>query len=254
MEQEEYSLIPPKHWFQRWWGRLVIVVGSVFCLFLLSIVGITARYWWQIRHGIQPAVVAEWQNQFTAFLPAHQSGVLDRALIERVDEPFLGRPGAPVTIVEFVDFKCPNSRIAAPVMKQVIAKYGSKVKFIFRNFPPDDSIHPGATDLARLGRCAYKQGRFWPMHDFLFGQFDVLPEKLTPSDMQSVAEQTTLDYETLKKCLADPATDQAISRDYIDGVGYGIAGTPTFFINGQKVEGAIPFATWQQYLDKVVSK
>jgi len=157
---------------------------------------------------------------------------------------------APVTIVEFADFKCPNCRLAAPILRQVAQKYGNKVKIIFRNFPVE-STHPGATRLAEIAYCADRQGRFWPMHDLLYAEQDTLIPVLPRAEVQRLAEKTDLDLKQLWSCLGSPAAAIAVNRDYSDGFGVGLRGTPTWFVNGKKVEGVVPFEVWERYLDNV---
>ncbi len=247
--------IPPhKRWFQKWWGKIMIIFGGLFCLLLLLVVGTTIYYWWQIHTGKQPAFIDEWHGQFTSSLPRTGPALsANRSALEGVNNPYLGRLSAPVVIVEFIDFRCPNCKASAPIIKQVAAKYGYGVKILLRDFPAE-SIHSGATELARMARCADRQNKYWKMHDVLFEHQAELSEALSDGDRKILADLAGVDYAQLNICLADPAVDDAIRKDYLDGIAYGVAGTPTFFINGQKVEGVVPFETWQRYLDQVVKK
>lgn len=245
---------PHKRLFQKWWGKIILIFGGLFCILLLMVVGTTVYYWWQIHNGKQPAFIDEWHGQFTSSLPRTGSALsANRSTLEGVNNPYLGRPSAPVVIVEFVDFRCPNSKAAAPILKEVAAKYGYGVKILFRDFPAE-SLYPGTTELSRVARCAGKQDRFWEMHNVLFEYQAELQQALSDDDRKTLANLAGVDYYQLTTCLADTSTDDAIRKDYLDGVAYGVAGTPTFFINGQKVEGVVPLETWQRYLDQVVKK
>jgi protein-disulfide isomerase len=241
-----------RRWFERWWGIILIVVGFLFSALLLTIAGFTARYWWQIAHGATPGVALEWRGQFTDALP-HASAPIGAVQLDNSKSPMLGRPGAPVEIVEFIDFKCPNCRIAAPVMKQVLSSYGTNVTYITRHFPVE-TLHPGATTVSELAECAHAQNRYWPLHDWLFANQEALPETLSDEAVYTIATAVDLEYSPLKLCLENPATAEKVRRDYLEGVRNGVVGTPTFFVNGQKVEGAIPFTVWQKYLLTFLNK
>lgn len=250
----ETMLPEPKRWYARWWGLLLLVAGSLCLLFFGLVLVITVRYWWQLKHGEQPAFIQEHYSRFTQIgAKGSSKKMIDRAQLETADDPFLGRPGAPIVIVEFIDFKCPNSKIAAPIMKQVIQKYGYAVKYIVRDFPPE-SVRPGSTKLSELVGCASQQSRFWEMHDLLFLEQSNLPETLTDRHLEVIALQAGVDLSELKVCLADEAVVREVKQDYLDGAQFGIAGTPTFFVNGERVEGVVPFETWQSYLDQVIAK
>ena len=175
---------------------------------------------------------------------------VDRSILENGDVPFLGNPNASTTIVVFGDFRCPNTKNAMPIIKQLAAKYGYKLKVIFRNFP-GESIHPGATRLAQIGVCAYSQGRYWQASDYLFAKKDDLPVYLASGDIAALAGATGLNLDKLNKCIDSSAAVIKVNRDYADGYRFGVGGTPTFFINGQKIEGVVPFDAWEKFIKQL---
>jgi hypothetical protein len=79
----------------------------------------------------------------------------------------LGAAGAPVTVVEYGDFECPNCKQAAPAVKLLLQKFAGRVRFVYRHFPLE-GVHPHALHAALAAEAAGAQGRFWPMHDLLF--------------------------------------------------------------------------------------
>ncbi|MDO8509598.1 MAG: DsbA family protein, partial [bacterium] len=155
-----------------------------------------------------------------------------------------------VIVVEFIDFKCPNTLKEEPILKRVLAKYGSKMKLIVRDFPAE-SIHPGANQLALIGSCAYQQGLYWPMHNWFFANHADLPEKMTDDDILNVAEKVGADAGKLADCMKKNITGTEVNHDYADGIRFGVQGTPTFFINGKHFEGAIPFEVWENFFKKI---
>lgn len=234
-------------WYGHWWGKLFLGLLAFFSLIVLGVVVMTAVFWWQIKHGNQPTVGLQGAGSFTASLATDKANRLDRARLETEDDPSIGRAVAPVTIVEFVDFKCPNSLAAAPIMNKVMAQYGTKVRWIVRDFPAE-SVFPGATKLAEVAYCANQQRRFWPMHQILYDEQNTLSDNLSDSELSQLAERTGANLDDLKTCLATTAPSQEVKADYFAGISAGVRGTPTFFVNGEKVEGVVPFASWENFL------
>lgn len=231
-------------WYQTWWG--VMLAGLAFTIVAgIFIIGIVAgHYWWQIKHGQGDNL----RNQFYSQNQESEATKLTRAELEDKTAPYLGSANAKVVIVEFLDFKCPNCRAASPILKQLIAKHGSEVKFITRDFPIE-SAHPGANQLAVMARCAITQGLYWPLHDWLFSNQDSLGESLDETQIKNIADNFGLDFAKLQTCLNSTAAKIQVNKDYAVGFKYGVnKGTPTFFVNGQKVEGVLPLDVWEKII------
>lgn len=244
--------IPAGHhpWYGHWWGKLLIGL-IVFCSVILVVfVVITLMFWWQIKHGQTPGFGLATGSSFTASFAAPRAVQIDRSRLETTDDPSLGRSGARVTIVEFLDFKCPNCRAAAPIMDKVIADFGTKVHWIVRNFPVE-STHPGATQLSELAYCADQQHHFWPMYHVLFDEQDTLPSALDDATIAHLADRSGTNAGALANCLTSDAASQKVQTDYLTGISAGVRGTPTFFVNGEKVEGVVPYAAWDTFLSAV---
>ncbi len=245
------NLEQPLRWYQRFSGVMAVGVISAIVIFLLLIVGTTGYYYWQIRHGNGQVLFDKIYGGFSADIKnTNTNASVNRADLEIQGAPFLGSNNPKVTIVEFIDFKCPYSKEEAPILRQVMQKYGNKVKLIVRNFPVE-STHPGANQLSNLAMCAYEQGYYWPLHDWLYEQQDSLSEKLSTEFIDSLAVNFGWDADKMKACLLDQNSKVAVNKDFADGYRFGIAGTPTFFINGEKVQGVIPFSAWELFLNNV---
>jgi protein-disulfide isomerase len=169
----------------------------------------------------------------------------------------IGPENAPVTIVEFSDFQCPYCRIAALIMKSLTNRYPTQVRVIFKPFPLDIScnrlltqpLHLTACEAARTALCAQKQDKFIPVYEALFeNQTDILPG--TPAKM---AKQAGADSDQLAACIKDPATSQELSKSIEEGIQLGIQGTPTFFVNGHKIENVFPAPFWNRLVDKILA-
>ncbi len=242
----------PRSWYWRWWGILLLILAVFVATAVFLFILITARFWRDIRSGQSTGLS---QGLFAGFSTGNQADSLrtsvlsatERAILENTSSPYQGNGGAPLTIVEFTDFKCPNCREAAPIIKQILQKYPTKIKYIMRHFPVE-TTHPGASQLSELVYCAGAQGKYWPVQDWLFAKQDILPDQLDAATQLQIVEANDLDGAVLSACLAAPAARTAVNRDYVDGSRFGVRGTPTFFINGEKVEGVIPFAVWDTFL------
>jgi protein-disulfide isomerase len=160
-----------------------------------------------------------------------------------------GGAEAPVTIVEFSDFQCPYCKRVLPALDEAVAKYGDKVRLVFRQFPLN-SIHPQAQKAAEASLCAADQGKFWPMHDAMFAQ----QSKLSPEDLKATAQEVGLDARDFASCLDSGKHSAAVSADLKAGAGVGVTGTPALFINGRPMSGAVGFDTLAEVIDQELAR
>jgi len=176
------------------------------------------------------------------------------------DDPMIGNPNAPVTIVEFSDFECPFcARFHQQTLPLIMENYveTGAVNIVYRDFPID-SIHPNARIAHIASECADEQGRFWPYHDVLFERQSEWSD-LGPGDVVgrviTYAEMLSLDAGAFASCLGDPRIDAEIDADKSEGSRYGASGTPAFFIGNDEagyelVEGAKPFESFARVIDQ----
>jgi protein-disulfide isomerase len=138
-----------------------------------------------------------------------------------------GLPDAPVTLVEYGDYQCPYCGRAYPIIKDVQAELGDRLRFVFRNFPITTS-HPNAEQAAEAAEAAGAQGRFWEMHDLLYEN----QSRLDLDGLLGHAERLALDVERFERELADNVYAERVHEDFMSGVRSGVNGTPTFYVNG----------------------
>lgn len=150
-----------------------------------------------------------------------------------------------LTVVEFSDFQCPYCSRAAPEAKRLREKYGDSIDFQYKHFPLR-SIHAQAQKAAEASECARDQGLFEVYHDGLFAT----QTNLGISALKKLAQQLQLDTVAFNDCLDSGDKATIVEKDFQEGVALGVTGTPTFFIGGEKIGGAVPFAT----LDAAVRK
>ena len=170
--------------------------------------------------------------------------VPQRTEISTAGYPARGPATAPVTIVEFSDFECPFCGRLFPTLKAVEKIYLDRVRIVYRQFPLR-RIHPLAQKAAEASLCAAEQGRFWEMHDSLFGD----QEHLTIDALKGRAVELKLDTAAFNACLDSGKQAAAIDRDIADGTKAGVTGTPTMFINGRMMVGAQPYAAIQAIIE-----
>jgi protein-disulfide isomerase/uncharacterized membrane protein len=168
--------------------------------------------------------------------------IVPASSVLRSDAATKGRPDAPVTIVEFSDFQCPACGQAFRDLHELLARR-TDVRLVFRNFPLDSTcnegmpraLHPDACNAAIAADCARQQNRFWEYHDRLFEHQHTLDR----DSLFRYAREVDLDVPTFRTCLDDPATRARIADDVRAGIAAGIESTPTLFINGRRIDGAL---------------
>jgi protein-disulfide isomerase len=160
------------------------------------------------------------------------------------DGPAQGPPSAPVTIVEFSDFQCPFCRREEGTVKQLLAQYQDKVRFVYRHFPLP--MHPRAQPAAEAAACADEQGHFWDYHAKLFTD----PPHLEDADLQRYATELGLDTTAFQQCVSQHKTKDLVGSDLAAGKAAGVSGTPAFFVNGLMISGARPVDAFTKVIDK----
>lgn len=166
----------------------------------------------------------------------------DIDLMKTDNQPFVGVPGAPVTIVEFADFQCPYCRQEAGVIRhQLMDAFPGQIQLYFMDYPLAP-IHPYARGAAVMGRCIYSQnnGSFWAYHDWIFDhQSEITADNLRDKALEWAKTDKNLDAEKLTACAVSPQPRDEVDRTEAMGDALKITATPTFFINGRRMVGAI---------------
>ena len=166
-----------------------------------------------------------------------------------VDDPSLGSPYAKVTIVEFADFQCPFSKEASNVIRSLARRYGDSIHFVYRDFPIEE-IHPLAFKAAQASECAHEQDKFWEYHDKLFqNQIDLSEEIFV-----QFARELNLNERQFTSCLSSGKYSSEVNEDHAAWVEAGVRGTPTFFINGNRIPGSIPADVFVRIVDQLIAR
>jgi protein-disulfide isomerase len=144
-----------------------------------------------------------------------------------------GSEGAPVTLVEYGDYQCPYCGQAELVIRELLVSFGDELRYVWRHLPLND-VHPNAQMAAEAAEAAAAQGAFWEMNDKLFGNQD----ELTGPDLVRHAEELTLDVDRFWDELRRREHAPRVAQDVASADASGVAGTPSFFINGRRHQGA----------------
>jgi protein-disulfide isomerase len=204
-----------------------LIIGGIL---LITIVGI----WWISQSGAKDTgnttTDGTTATQTDARVPGYAS-----APQGAVPANFKGSANSPVVIEEFADFQCPTCAVVHPKMNELSAKYGSRVKFIYRNFPLT-TIHPNAYGAAVAAEAAGQQGKFWQMQDLLFrNQTQWANSQNAKQQFEDYAKKIGLDVEQFSNDMLGTRTKQRVDFDIQRGRALSLSSTPTVLINGTPV-------------------
>ena len=158
--------------------------------------------------------------------------------------------GAAVTLVAFGDFQCPVcQREEADLRKNIPAAFGDKVRVYFIDFPLTQ-IHPWALKGSITGRCMYQAGEkaFWDYHDWIYDAQQQITLENLDAKVQEFAKQKGMDTLQLGRCLDDKAAAAEVDKAMAMGHDLAVSATPTLFLNGRKIEGALDWQVLSQLL------
>jgi len=165
------------------------------------------------------------------------------------DDPSEGKADAAVTLVEYSDFQCPFCLRVMPTLKQLRAKYGDKLRIVWKDFPLTQ-IHPQAFVAAQAGNCAREQGKFWELHDKMFGN----QSALQPEALKRYAAEAGVDAAKFNQCLDTSKYESRVQDAIRAGGRLGIQSTPTVYVNGRMINGAQPIEVFQAVIDEELAR
>ncbi len=251
--ENNFTSEPIKPWYKTIKGLLLAFFLSLIILGALFFTGLFFYYIWQIKYGN-----AEQLNLQFSSKKFSQSGMLvgsDLSFSEiemqkyiRDFNPVLGQTTAPVTIIMFVDFECPYCRETYSDFKNISEKYSSVLRIVFKHLPLVD-IHPNSAEAALAAACAQEQGKFWPFYDHLF-----IDRSLSEIGIKQIAEAISLDMDKFNNCWGLNKYQTQVEQDMQDAVSLGVRGTPTYFVNGLKVEGVPTLVEWDKIILQFLNK
>lgn len=172
-----------------------------------------------------------------------------------VIDPSFGSDDAPILIEEYSDFECPACAAAAPILKGALKEYPTQVKFVYNDYPIN-SIHAQAQPAAQAALCAAQQGKFFEFHDGIFGKQSEWTQTSSGSDVEPVlvalANENELNIEEWNTCRNSRTVRNVILDDFKEGVDRGVNATPSFFVNGERVNNPGSIFSWIKEINKAL--
>ncbi len=143
-----------------------------------------------------------------------------------------GPADAAITLVQYGDYECPYTRLSRRSVHQLQREFSDSLRFVFRHFPLEE-IHPHARAASAAAEAAVKQTDFWTMHEYLFEHQKAFED----ADLTRYAVELGLDSDRFARDRTSPEVENRIDRDLASGERSGVAGTPTFYVNGIRHDG-----------------
>ncbi len=185
--------------------------------------------------------------------PSPDSNVV--ALLSRaigVDDWFLGGKIAKAELVEYSDFQCPACAAYHPLVKEVVEKMGNQVKFVYRHFPL--SQHTNAKPAAYAAEAAGLQGKFWEMHDMIFANQTKWAERGDGAEIfAGYAKTLGLNMEQYAADASSSKVADKVSQDFDSGISSGVNSTPSFFLNGKKINNPRSYDEFRNVIEAAIA-
>jgi protein-disulfide isomerase len=267
MTNNEKSIEQVKHtnsWKWIWWGVGGGLILLCCCSLVLAMVLLLEPTMGETFSGIvsqMELTTIPTVNDFPTVTPTNIQGVVVPDFLEYPNpiDNALGDPNAPVTITEYSDFQCPYCRnFWQDTQGKIIDEYvrTGKVYLIYRsmgNFLGDFGGTTESQDAAMAAYCAGEVGKFWEYHDILFANWNGENQGNYSIDrLVDFSRALNLDERSFRDCIVSQRFLERVSQDAADGKAIGVSGTPSFEINGQLLEGAQPFESFQQIIEKAL--
>lgn len=163
-------------------------------------------------------------------------------------DPVRGGANATVTIVEFSDFQCPFCQRVNPTLAKLRETYGDRIKLVFKDYPLPN--HPQAPKAAEAARCAGEQNKFWEMHDAMFAN----QRALEVPALKQTARSIGINGAAFDSCLDTGKHADTVAKNAALGEQMGVNSTPTLYINGRQVLGAMPFEVFKAVIDEELAR
>jgi protein-disulfide isomerase len=203
----------------------------------------------QIRAYLKQREENRIKQEFLAGLEKDHKIVRDLGYLRfDVDAPGLpseGPAAAPVVLVEFSDFQCTYCRAFSATLKQIMEKYGDKVRMVYRQYPLSN-IHPDAERASEASLCAADQDHFWDMYNFFFED----PGNLKQENILKKVEELGMNVQNFQSCLDTGKHIPQIREDQKAGAAAGVQGTPSLFVNGRYFNGNRPYEEIASVIDE----
>jgi len=232
-----------KKWHETWWGITFLTMLALIMVVLIF-------YFYQIFYYVDNLK----KGNLSVFSPEVlgpsyynvNTSAQSQTEIATPDDPSIGPADAKVVVVLFQNYLCPHCQQQYPILDRIINIYKDRVKFIFRDYPVEFAF-PGSELAAQAAECADDQGKYWEYVGLLYDN----QASLNNEDvLKSLANQLMMEQVAFDNCLTTKKYYAEVMMDLQAGATLGVSGTPTFFIKGVKVAGAITYNNFVKVLDE----
>ncbi len=239
LNSKNLPLTQNKKWYKKWWVIILFIFTTIILILLVASGFYIADEVKKIKSGLV-------DQNLLPLSPSPYQGEGWGEVIEGQNNYWIGAAKPKITIVEFADFSCAYCKNSFTNIREISLKYKKDVKIIFRDYP----AYEHSLDLAMAARCAGEQGLFWLMHDKLFQNQGVYKK----NQLLELANQIGADVNRFNNCFTNKKYLPNIQKDFADAEKLGVTGTPTWFINGQKIAGDIPYGLWIEIMEKLIQE
>ncbi|MFA4818623.1 MAG: DsbA family protein [Patescibacteria group bacterium] len=255
------SSLPPKPGL--WTGaspQLAFITGLMAGVAIISLIGFALAIWYSssgrlaLNSAAAPTVTQGGDSSSPTTVPNQPSSPPSKVNVPvKADDHILGDNNAPITLVEYSDLECPFCKRFHPVMQQIMKEYPGQVRWVYRHFPL--SFHANAQKEAEATECAGKLGgndKFWAYTDKIFERTASNGTGFALDALVPLAQELGLPEAKFKTCLDSGEFTAHVQTDLQEGTSFGVNGTPTTFVNGQPVAGAVPYAQLKAVIDSLL--
>lgn len=232
-----------KPWTRRWWG-IAIIIFLFFCA--AAVIVLSYKVIDNFRHQRNGDYYIKETN---TWITEKQFQDTQKEIVKSItdDDPWLGSDDPIIYVVAYEDFGCPFCKDNQEDIKQLIAKFGSIVRYVPKDFPIE-GLHPNVMNAHLAAACANEQGKYWEYRDLLYDNqaTEANPNNFSKDNLVSLAKKADLNNAQFKKCLDAETYLQEIKQDVAAGYNDKVVGTPSYVINGSMIPGEIKFAVWEK--------
>lgn len=215
---------------------------------LLIVAFLLGKLWTENQYLKKSAGVSSEGGQVQVSPTPPTQVVLAQEQWEKVSQGVLlrGAEGAQITLVEFSDFECTACAGVYPVVKRILTDYSDNLRLVFQHFPLN--FHPLARPAAYAAECAAAQGKFWEYHDKIFEN----QNQLSVANLKRWAQDLGLDVSRFNSCLDQEKYKDKVEAGVSLGNEIGVAGTPSFYVNGKEVSWNSKIEGWEKALRRYI--
>lgn len=234
--KKNLSRAPAREWYKRWWGILLIIIGLYFLVSL-------------VIFAIMGEKLTSLNQEGDISLVGREQVSKEQLYLHTDDDPNWGTPEAPLQIIEFSDFQCSFCQRAHETLQKLVDDYRGQVAWVYKHFPIV-SLHPIAVKVSEASECAAEQGKFWEYANELYKNQSLINENY----LSELADQLNLNVSKFDKCLTSGKYNQRVNDNQEEGLAAGINGTPGIYVNDQLIKGALPYESFKQVIDSILTK